>query len=98
MQKYCHEGEDKMKILWITLSLVIVLIGGVIVMGAGAQVDAQVKTNLMSAAIGQIFGFPLLMVIVASFFKKHRNLTTLLKVFSLLGILMIGVYLGGRSS
>lgn len=85
-----------MKILWITLSLVVILVGGVIVMGAGAQAVGQQQTNLMASTIGQIFGFPILMVIIAAFIKKHRNVTTLFKVFSLLGMLMIGITLAGR--
>jgi len=85
-----------MKILWITLSLIVVLVGGVIAMGAGAQAEGQQQTNLMVAAIGQIFGFPILMVIIAAFFKKYRNVTILFKTFALVGILMIAVTLAGR--
>jgi len=85
-----------MKILWITLSLVVILVGGVIAMGAGAQAEGQQQTNLVMAAIGQIFGFPILVVIIAALFKKYRNVTTLLKAFSLLGILMIAITLAGR--
>jgi hypothetical protein len=85
-----------MKILWITLSLVVILVGGVIAMGAGAQAEGQQQTNLIVGAIGQIFGFPLLVVIIAAFFKKFRNVKTLFKAFSLLGILMIAVTLAGR--
>jgi len=85
-----------MKILWITLSLVVILVGGVIAMGAGAQAEGQQQTNLIAGAIGSIFGLPILVVIFAAFFKKFRNVTTLFKAFSLLGILMIVVTLAGR--
>lgn len=85
-----------MKTLWITLSLIAVLVGGVIAIGAGAHAEGQQQTNLIAAAIGGIFGIPILMVIIAAAFKKHRTVKTLFKIFSLLVILMSVITLSGQ--
>ncbi|MCB1635948.1 MAG: hypothetical protein KDI51_15275 [Xanthomonadales bacterium] len=85
-----------MKVVWIVLSVVIVLFGGLLCIGAGAQLDGQQKTNAMGAMAGQIFGLPIIGTIVASLFKRHRNLLTLSRNFFFICLLMVVLALMAR--
>ena len=85
-----------MKILWIVLSLVVIIIGALFVMDAGAQADGQLQSNLRAAMIGQIFGLPIIVVGISACIKKHRNVASLFKAFSIAGLIMLVVAIAGR--
>ena len=87
-----------MKIFWLILSFLLLIVGIFISVKIGAShANGQLTLPALMAGIGQVFGLPIIILIIISFFKEHRNLKSYAKAFSISTLIMVITSIGSIS-
>lgn len=78
---------------WTLIALLMIMVGlGVSLLVSSGAGGGSAR---FAATLGQVFGFPILLVLLVPLVKEHRNWKSVSKTFSLSAMLMTAVTLTG---